>query len=137
MTSPSGRNGVAGYLDASWSPVRKSEADLDELRRGRVLAIDLNAGHLAAVVIDASGNPVGGPVTATNRGLAVIAIDPAYTSTWGAQYWLRALRQHSPVATGHHSAAVVIGRRGLGQRARRRERCDWTRPEDRQHLSRH
>jgi hypothetical protein len=67
---------------------------------------------------------------ATNQGLAVIAVDPAYTSTWGAQHWLSALRQHSPDATGHHAAAVVIGRRGLGQRARRRERCDWTPPED-------
>jgi IS605 OrfB family transposase len=70
---------------------------------------------------------------AANAGLAVIAVDPAYTSKWGAQHWLAALKaQFSPDATGHHAAAVVIGRRGLGQRARRRVRCDWTRPEDRQ-----
>jgi hypothetical protein len=70
---------------------------------------------------------------ATNAGLGVIAVDPAYTSRWGAEHWLAPLRQQfSPEASGHHGAAVVIGRRGLGQRARRRERCDWTRPEDRE-----
>ena len=69
---------------------------------------------------------------AANAGLAVIAVDPAYTSRWAAQYWLQPLQaQFSPRTTGHHAAAVVIGRRGLGQRARRRERRDSTRPEDR------
>ena len=59
---------------------------------------------------------------AANAGLAVIAVDPAYTSRWGAEHWLAPLRQQaSPVpATGHHAAAVVIGRRALGHRARRR-----------------
>jgi hypothetical protein len=59
---------------------------------------------------------------ASNAGLAVIAVDPAYTSRWGAEHWLAPLRhQASPVpATGHHAAAVVIGRRALGHRARRR-----------------
>jgi len=56
----------------------------------------------------------------------VLAVDPAYTSTWGAQHWLAALKQASPQASGHHAAAVVIGRRALGQRARRRGGCDWT-----------
>jgi hypothetical protein len=58
-----------------------------------------------------------------NAGLAVIAADPAYTSRWGAEHWLAPLqRQASPVpASGHHAAAVVIGRRALGHRARRRE----------------
>jgi hypothetical protein len=204
------------YLDASWTPPLPPAADLDDLRRRRVLGVDLNADHLAAVVVDPSGNPVGPPLSVpleltglpastrdgrlraaistllaqataagcaavviedldfdraraagkdhhgrrpsrgrrgrafrrmvsglptgrfrdrlvqmgTNQGLAVVAVDAAYTSAWGAQHWLGALRQHSPDATGHHSAAVVIGRRGLGQRARRRERCDSTPPED-------
>jgi hypothetical protein len=205
------------YLDASWKTPTTEGAPLEELRRHPVLAVDVNAGHLAAVVVDPSGNPVGTPVTvslnlagrptstrdgrlraaitrliamaeaahcqavvienldfdqartegrehhgrrpsrgqrgrsyrrlvagiptgrfrdrlaqmATNRHLAVVAVDPAYTSTWGAQHWLGALQQVAPDATAHHSAALVIGRRGLGQRARRRERCDSTRPEDR------
>lgn len=183
-----------------------------------MLAVDLNAGHLAAVVVDSCGNPMGVPVTISldlaglstptrdgrlraavssllglagthgcravviedldfaaareqgrertsrrpsrgrrgrsfrrlvagiptaqfrdrlvqmtaNRGLWVVAVDPAYTSQWGAEHWLGALRQLSPEASGHHAAALVIGRRGLRQRARRRERCDSTRPEDRQ-----
>ncbi len=192
---------------------------LDGLRRHRVVAVDVNAGHLAVVVLDPSGNPVGSPHTirlelaglpsstrdgrlrgaiteilrlgaahqaravliedldfdqaraegrehtgrrpqrgrpgrgfrrlvagiptarlrhrltqmAANARVAVIAVDPAYTSRWGAQHWLDPLKnQFSPTATGHHAAAVVIGRRGLGQRARRRERCASTRPEDRE-----
>jgi IS605 OrfB family transposase len=58
---------------------------------------------------------------AANAGLAVIAVDPAYTSRWGREHWLAPLQdQASPIATGHHAAAVVIGRRALGHRARRR-----------------
>lgn len=57
---------------------------------------------------------------AYNAGLSVIVIDPAYTSRWAAQHWLAPLREHHPQATGHHAAALVIGRRGLGHRARRR-----------------
>ena len=34
-----------------------------QLRDGRVLGVDLNADHLAACVLDSSGNPVGEPVT--------------------------------------------------------------------------
>ena len=57
-----------------------------------------------------------------NAGLAVIVVDPAYTSRWGREHWLAPLQDHShPVpASGHHAAAVVIGRRALGHRARRR-----------------
>ena len=58
----------------------------------------------------------------SNAGLAVIVIDPAYTSRWGREHWLAPLQDHSyPLpASGHHAAAVVIGRRALGYRARRR-----------------
>jgi hypothetical protein len=206
------------YLDASWKLPSAPTPGLGELRQHRLLAADLNAGHLAAQVLDQSGNPAGKPRTidlelaglpattrdarireavskllhlardsgcaavaienlsftdarqagrdhtgrrpargaagrrfrrlvagiptgrvrdrlaqmATNTNIAVVAVDPAYTSIWGGQHWLAALKQTSPEATGHHAAALVIGRRALGQRARRRERCDWTRPEDRQ-----
>ena len=206
------------YLDASWKCARGPSSTLGELQGQRVLAVDLNAGHLAAVVVDPSGNPLRGPATiplalgglaastrdghlrqvisqllqmakdhdcralviedldfcdsreqgrerhgrrpsrgrraksfrrlvagiptarfrdrlvqmSTNKGLAVVAVDPAYTSCWGTQHWLGTLRKISPTASGHHAAALVIGRRGLGQRARRRERCDRTQPEDRE-----
>ncbi len=209
------------YLDASWTfPADGEQPTLEELRQDRVLAVDVNAGHLAAWVLSVDGNPLGDPITApldlaglptstrdgrrraaiggllstakgndcravvienldfeaartqgrerngprpsrgrrgrsfrrliagiptarfrtrlvqmaTNAGLSVIAVDPAYTSRWGAEYWLAPLKDQFSLATttGHHAAAVVIGRRGLGARARRRERCDSTRPEDRQ-----
>ena len=206
------------YLDASWTFPAADVAALDELRQSPVLAVDLNDGHLAAWVLDTSGNPLGEPITVgldlgglpasardghlrsavstligvaaghgcgaiaiedldfeaaraegrersghrpsrgrrgrtwrrmvagiptgrfrdrlvqmtANAGLAVIVVEPAYTSRWGAQHWLAPLKEISPATSGHHAAAVVIGRRGLGQRARRRERRDRTRPEDRE-----
>jgi len=67
---------------------------------------------------------------AANAGLSVIVIDPAYTSRWGAEHWLRPLREHHPNATGHHAAALVTGRRGLGHRARRRATGNQTAPEE-------
>jgi hypothetical protein len=57
---------------------------------------------------------------AYNVGLSVIAVDPAYTSRWGAEHWLAPLREQNKVTTGHHAAAVVIGRRAHGHKARRR-----------------
>ncbi len=67
---------------------------------------------------------------ACNAGLPVIVIDPAYTSRWGAGHWLRPVREHHPKATGHHAAALVIGRRGLGYRARRRATGNQPAPEE-------
>jgi IS605 OrfB family transposase len=67
---------------------------------------------------------------ASNAGLSVIVIDPAYTSRWGAEHWLGSLREHHPKATGHHAAALVTGRRGLGHRARKRATGNRTAPEE-------
>jgi len=53
----------------------------------------------------------------SNAGLSVVVVDPAYTSRWGAQHWLAPLREHHPELTGHHAAALVIGRRGQGHQA--------------------
>jgi hypothetical protein len=50
------------YLDASWT-VTAAAAELDELRGGHVLGVDLNADHLAACVLDSSGNAVAEPIT--------------------------------------------------------------------------
>jgi hypothetical protein len=58
-----------------------------------------------------------------NAGLWVIAVDPGWTSKWGKCYWQAPLSRStraSITVTGHHAAAVVIGRRGLGLGARRR-----------------
>jgi hypothetical protein len=65
-----------------------------------------------------------------NKGLAVIAVDPAYTSRWGAGHWLAPLREQDEITTGHHAAAVVIGRRAHGHKARRRAGVTRPRPED-------
>lgn len=193
------------YLDASWSTDTTPLPSPEELRSAgaRLLGVDLNAGHLAAVALDSYGNPTGQPLTipleltgstatrdgrlrqaitqlitftrergcagivienlgfgdarATGRetmgrgrrgktfrrtvagiptarfrerlrgmahhaGLVVVAVDPSYTSRWGAHYWRAPLQQQTPttVVTRHHGAAVAIGRRGLGHRIRRR-----------------
>jgi hypothetical protein len=192
-------------LHASWRLPAVTPPSLQELRRHRALGVDLNAGHLDAWELDASGNPVGAPHTipldldglpastrdgrlraaitsvlrlaaergcrsilvenldfadarqtgretlgrgrrgksfrrivagmptrafrdllvgmAANHGLWVIAVDPAWTSVWGRRYWQAPLNQstkRSITVSGHHAAAVVIGRRGLGLGARRR-----------------
>jgi IS605 OrfB family transposase len=51
---------------------------------------------------------------ASNTGPAIIVVDPAYTSKWAAQHWLAPMKSHHPQTSGHHAAALVIGRRGLG-----------------------
>jgi hypothetical protein len=201
------------YLDASWKRPAAEPVTLAQARHGAVVAVDVNAGHLAVAVLDPAGNQIGVPYTlglplaglpsstrdgrlraaittivATARqheasavviedldfadarkqgrerqgsrpsrgargrryralvsglptgrfrarlgpmaGLAVIAADPAYTSRWAAQHWLAPLQRHHPKLTGHHAAALVIGRRGLGLRARRRASGNLPAPAD-------
>ena len=70
---------------------------------------------------------------AANAGLWIIAADPAWTSVWGGRYWQQPLSRSTrqPVTVSrHHAAALVIGRRGLGHRARRRGGHAPTSPED-------
>jgi hypothetical protein len=59
---------------------------------------------------------------AANRGIAVVALDPGWTSKWGQTYWRRPLQARYPTRTitRHHAACVVLGRRALGLKARRR-----------------
>ena len=194
------------YLDASWKMPARPVPPIGDLRQHPVIAVDLNAGHLAVAAVAPDGNVLGSPWTVpldlaglpattrdgrlraaisgliaaakahgakavviedldftearsegreragnrpsrgkrgrgfrravtgiptakfrdrltqmtANADLAVIAVDPAYTSRWGAQHWLPALREHHPGLTCHHAASLVIGRRALGHRARRR-----------------
>jgi hypothetical protein len=204
------------YADASWRRTARPVPSLEELRRQRALAIDLNADHLDSWVLDPAGNPLAAPHTiplaleglatstpdgrlraavaevvhlakaancrsimvedldfadarqtgretlgrgargkrfrrliagmptrrfrellvgmAANAELWVVAVDPAWTSVWGARYWQTPLDQSTKTSVAvsrQHAAAVVIGRRGLGYRARRRGWCAWRRPEDR------
>ncbi|MFJ6564131.1 IS200/IS605 family accessory protein TnpB-related protein [Streptomyces sp. NPDC091412] len=57
---------------------------------------------------------------AAELGVAVVAVDPAYTSRWGAQHWQKPLTSKNRKATRHDAAAVAIGRRALGCPIRRR-----------------
>ena len=192
------------YLHASWKVQPRPLPTVDEAVADGVIAVDLNADHLACWIVNSHGNPVGGPVTiplcldglpaatrdgrlraavssvlelarakcvravaiedlgfaeiravgretlgrglggkrrrrlitgmpcgkfrdrlvqmAHHRGLWVVAGDPAYTSRWGSRYWQAPLQRRHPyaVVTRHHAASVVLGRRVLGNRARRR-----------------
>jgi IS605 OrfB family transposase len=56
---------------------------------------------------------------AAEAGVAVIAVDPAYTTRWGKEHWLKAMPPRHQT-TGHDAAAIVIGRRAQGFSARRR-----------------
>jgi len=55
---------------------------------------------------------------AAQRGIAVVAVNPAYTSKAGNRYWRTPLQEQTQTSghtvTTHHGAAVAIGRRGLG-----------------------
>jgi IS605 OrfB family transposase len=53
-------------------------------------------------------------------GIGVIAVDPAYTSVWGAQHWQAPLTGKTHKTSRHAAASVAIGRRALGHRIRRR-----------------
>jgi IS605 OrfB family transposase len=53
-------------------------------------------------------------------GIGVIAVDPAYTSMWGAEHWQKPLTSKNRRTTRHAAASVAIGRRALGHRIRRR-----------------
>ncbi|MFD1544867.1 transposase [Nonomuraea guangzhouensis] len=53
-------------------------------------------------------------------GIAIIAVDPAYTSKWGAQHWQKPLASNNRKTTRHDAAAVAIGRRAQQHPIRRR-----------------
>ncbi|MEV0403618.1 IS200/IS605 family accessory protein TnpB-related protein [Actinoallomurus sp. NPDC050550] len=57
---------------------------------------------------------------AAELGITIVAVDPAYTSKWGAQHWQKPLTSKNRNATRHDAAAVAIGRRALGHPIRRR-----------------
>ncbi|MER5843715.1 IS200/IS605 family accessory protein TnpB-related protein [Streptomyces prasinus] len=52
--------------------------------------------------------------------LTVIAVDPAYTSKWGAQHWQKPLASKNRRTTRHDAASIAIGRRAQGYPIRRR-----------------
>lgn len=204
------------YAGASWKTPARPVPSLAEVTAAPVVAVDVNAGHLAVAVLAPDGNVTGTPFTiplelaglpastrdgrvraavsqliatasehgaravviedldfeqarqegrekagsrpargkrgrafrrlvtgiptarfrgrltqmTANVGLSVVVADPAYTSRWGAEHWLAPLREHHPELSGHHAAAVVIGRRGQGHRAGHRATGNHAAPED-------
>ncbi|MGW7364343.1 IS200/IS605 family accessory protein TnpB-related protein [Streptomyces sp. NPDC054841] len=52
--------------------------------------------------------------------IAVVAVDPAYTSRWGAQHWQQPLTSSNRKVSRHDAASIAIGRRALGHPIRRR-----------------
>ncbi|GAB3993477.1 IS200/IS605 family element transposase accessory protein TnpB [Glycomyces albus] len=54
------------------------------------------------------------------KGIAIVAVDAAYTSKWGAQHWQKPMTTPKRKTTRHDAASIVIGRRAQGHKARRR-----------------
>ncbi|MER5935638.1 IS200/IS605 family accessory protein TnpB-related protein, partial [Streptomyces sp. NPDC002054] len=57
---------------------------------------------------------------AAEAGLSIVAVDPAYTSQWGAQHWRKPLVTPRRKMSRHDAAGIAIGRRALGHPIRRR-----------------
>ena len=57
---------------------------------------------------------------AAEAGIAIVAVDPAYTSRWGAEHWAKPTSTPTRKTTRHEAASLVIGRRAQGHPARRR-----------------
>ncbi|MDQ1043511.1 transposase [Streptomyces sp. V4I2] len=51
---------------------------------------------------------------AAEQNLAVVAVDPAYTSRWGAQHWQKPLTTPRRKTSRHDAASIAVGRRALG-----------------------
>ena len=194
------------YITASWTlQPADDQPSVEQIAvSGRCAAVDLNAGHIDARVLDVHGNPVGRPVRfempqegasaqrlqhvraavndlcvwakdnndaayiaiekldfadirakgrnnrhrrgkagrTTRRKVAgiptaqfthalasashkhrmpVVAVDPAYTSIWGARYWQAHLnKSNRQKGDRHQSSTVVTGRRSQGHSPKRR-----------------
>ncbi|MEV0404748.1 IS200/IS605 family accessory protein TnpB-related protein [Actinoallomurus sp. NPDC050550] len=57
---------------------------------------------------------------ASGHGVAIVAVDPAYTSKWGAQHWQKPMTTPNRTISRHDAAGIAIGRRALGHPIRRR-----------------
>nr|WTB34283.1 transposase [Streptomyces sp. NBC_00830] len=51
---------------------------------------------------------------AAEHSLALVAVDAAYTSKWGAEHWKTPLTSSKRAITRHDAAGIAIGRRALG-----------------------
>ncbi|WP_328671550.1 transposase [Streptomyces sp. NBC_00328] len=67
---------------------------------------------------------------AAEHGLSLVAVDPAYTSKWGAEHWKTPLTSKKRAMTRHDAAGIAIGRRALGHPIRRRTKPPRTHRSD-------
>jgi hypothetical protein len=101
---------------------------LEELRAQRVLGVDLNADHLACCVLDASGNPVGEPISieVLTEGLAASRRDGRVRAAITALLDYAELQQCRSIVVENldFADARVTGREtlGRGQRGKRLRR---------------
>ncbi|MEU0088219.1 hypothetical protein [Streptomyces sp. NPDC006274] len=63
-------------------------------------------------------------------GIAIIAVDPAYTSKWGAQHWQKPMVGPHRKTSRHDAASTAIGRRAQGHPIRRRTTPPRAHPSD-------
>ncbi|MHB8296186.1 MAG: hypothetical protein ACYDH5_16520, partial [Acidimicrobiales bacterium] len=89
------------YIDASWKTGATPIASLDQLRRGPVVAVDLDVGHLAVSVLDCYGNAIGLPITIP------LVLDGLPASTRDGHV-RAAISQILEIAEVNHCGAAVI-----------------------------
>ncbi|MFC9246541.1 IS200/IS605 family accessory protein TnpB-related protein [Streptomyces sp. NPDC057136] len=105
------RTGVAaiGIEDLDFTPEKTREKH-GRRKRFRQLISGIPTGKLKARLVS----------MAAEQGLAIVAVDPAYTSKWGGQHWQKPLVTPHRKMSRHDAAGIAIGRRALGHSIRRR-----------------
>nr|WTB35577.1 transposase [Streptomyces sp. NBC_00830] len=99
------RVGVAaiGIEDLDFTPEKTREKH-GRRKRFRQLISGMPSGKLKARLVS----------MAAEHGLSIVAVDPAYTSMWGAQHWQTPLATPRRKMSRHDAAGIAIGRRALG-----------------------
>ncbi|MEU4696363.1 IS200/IS605 family accessory protein TnpB-related protein [Nonomuraea dietziae] len=105
------RAGVAavGIEDLDFT-AEKSREKHGRKKRFRQLVSGIPTGNLKARLVS----------MAAERDVSIVAVDPAYTSMWGAQHWQKPMTAPRRKTTRHDAASIAIGRRALGHPIRRR-----------------
>lgn len=99
------RVGVAAIAieDLDFTPEKTREKH-GRKKRFRQLISGIPTGRLKARLV----------AMAAETGLAIVAVDPAYTSMWGDQHWRKPLATPRRRMSRHDAAGIAIGRRALG-----------------------
>ncbi|OLT33308.1 hypothetical protein BJF79_34960 [Actinomadura sp. CNU-125] len=118
------------YLTASWQRRPAPALPLEAARAGGIVGVDTDKtrekhGRRKRFRQLISGLPTGRlqarlTSMAAEQGLAIVVVDPAYTSRWGAQHWQQPMRTPDREVSRHDAASIAVGRRALGHPIRRR-----------------